>query len=144
MWLSLSGPSVLAVSAQATKSHRHWRRVGVPAVPEWETQLPAGDLQETGAVITAIRHAYPEQCSVCGRTGRLWHAGLELPAPVADFVPLAPGCTREHAVTAAPASWAQVAETFAAYAKNLRGRAFREHIAAKTAARRLPLNSARS
>jgi hypothetical protein len=86
-----------------------------------------GDLREGGVVITALRRSYTEWCSVCGRADQLWHAWMKLPEPIADHLPMPPGCTREHAVAAAPISWAQVSEALTRHAADLHAGAFRDH-----------------
>jgi hypothetical protein len=97
-----------------------WRRVGVPGVPEWEALLPDGDLRDAGAVVTVADISTAlGRCWICGRRGRMWHGMVELPVPI-DFVPLGLGCTRAHAVAAAPMSWATLAVTLADRAAALR------------------------
>jgi hypothetical protein len=68
-----------------------------------------------GAELFAFRTDLPdEHCPACGRRRLRWRIDLALPSPFPMVSTVGRGCTRDHAVSEAPSSWADVAELFAA------------------------------
>src|SRR4051812_22049041 len=88
-----------------------WRHVAERGIPTYEARPPAGDLRNSGAVVTAHRSATVGRCQVCGRSRPLWRVTVGLPLHLLEFLALGTaGCSRRHAAAAAPTSWAQLVE----------------------------------
>src|SRR4051812_50161510 len=86
-----------------------WRHVAERGIPTYEARPPAGDLRNSGAVVTAHRSATVGRCQVCGRSRPLWRVTLGLPPPLLGVLALgAARCFPPPAPPAPPTRWGQL------------------------------------
>jgi hypothetical protein len=99
----------------------NWRRA--PDLDGWRGFPVSGDLGQDGAEVYAFRTVLPdERCGACGRRGLRWRIDLALPSPFPSIGTVGAGCTREHALSGVPLSWADVGGYFASLAAAVRSR----------------------